>query len=383
MRAKRGRHDDAPDSADDYPIAIPADKDDDLDSWERNPEKARDVTIWTALRDGDARNLRRCIHFKGADVNVLHPKLRVSPLAMAVANGLVECARVLIDAGANGAIDALRSIGARVNFVDREWRSVLVLGCTRDELRTWEMELSERPWHPEKPLGSSNAMDFVNANAVMHLKAWIGLTGMDSIRTPGKQGWSLEEVAADLGYSEIARFLKARKIFTFLMCNRFGARHDSSHPIVRMPRDLATHIARAYLYTVPQCMICHKEYPAGRSISCSQCIATEVPCPECRASLTKVNAMQAILYPKMVTWAPCGCCTRPVCASFDCRVQCKGHAYNAEGDRRFCNAILCKRCGTMDRGSCAKCQAQSFIPFAGGEHSEEEERSDESSWSAH
>jgi hypothetical protein len=378
MRAKRGRHDDAPDSADDYPIVDYDKDDDDLDSWERNPEKARDVTIWTALRDGDARNLRRCIHFKGADVNVLHPKLRVSPLAMAVANGLVECARVLIDAGANGAIDALRSIGARVNFVDREWRSVLVLGCTRDELRTWETELSERPWHPEKPLGSSNAMDFVNANAVMHLKAWIGLTGMDSIRTPGKQGWSLEEVAADLGYSEIARFLKARKIFTFLMCNRFGARHDSSHPIVRMPRDLAVLIARTYLYTVPQCMICHKEYPAGRSISCSQCIATEVPCPECRASLTKVSAMEAILHPHTVTWAPCACCRRPVCASFDCRAKCKGHAYNAEGDRSFCSAILCKECEIAKEGSCPECRDQSFTSM----HSEEEQSS-ESSWSAH
>jgi len=331
------------------------DDDDDDELWNGDDNAVFNATIWTSIRDNRAANLYKCIHYKDADVNAVHPKTLQSPLAIAVEEGNLECAQVLIDAGAKGAIDILRKLALHPNGASRECRSVLMPGCTRDELRAWETECAVRPAHPEHPVGFSNGMQFVTANAAVHFTAWIEMTGMDSIRAPDP-GCSLEDVARECGHRHIEHYLHARVVLTVLLCNRFGRAHGSDHPITRMPRDAAVYLMRNFFYSKLRCFDCQEPHTSIDDLSCVECRAIEIPCGKCRAE-----------FPRMVerNWTPCCHCSRPICKARECRQICKGVAANDRDVRRSCWASLCKICADAHQGVCAECLDEAYSRGAG------------------
>jgi len=249
-------------------------------SGKRQRDSNDDIDAWSVFAESSTDDFRDFLEHHSGHINLeaRHPETGMTMLETAVYRALDLHAHALVQAGAQGAYELLKTENGRYRCA-----LSLVYGCTREQLVAFETECNAPEMLSERtPFGESLGVQLVVAgdSVIDMMRDWIRLSGCDSIRTP-MLNYSLEDIAMVRGENRMEYFFMRRSIMTFLLCNRYGHRYGGVH-VTLLPLDIAKLIARYCMRRVDFCMECKIPVIDGRlRINCAVCEVVPVPCPDC------------------------------------------------------------------------------------------------------
>ena len=338
------------------------------------------MTVLDAVNRDRPEELRRllCInpHLANSEEPTRHGNVTgvLSMLQKAVHLGHWECVKVLIKAGAEGALDILRTTESDLRLKALPY---LVPGCTREELRDMECERlkdgkmpvarllaenirlaksyrSDPTWVPH-----SKRLDEKHGSPILWQLAfmlWIARTGADDFRD--RKGESLQDYAFFAEHWSIFYLLQRRAMLT-LMCVHHWT-YNVNRAFCRIPTDvLLTHIV-PLIYAPAYCFACGEGVRSNRV--CGGCRVTPIPCNRCRGRYRAEKEHVPYAYPL------CDGCGEPVCR--DCSNECLARPVMED-----CDAVFCTRCAPGTCEDCVETQIRMNRPSSPSS-SEEEERYD-------
>jgi len=272
-------------------------------------------------------------------------------LQTAVLLGHFKCARVLIKAGAIGAVDILDRTDSMLRL---DVMPYIIDGGSRQELRAMEL----KRLHGEKaPIGrlllralreatyftrqetadEKKKIDARNARYRATFKLWVDTVGADDFRDV--HGQSLQDDAAAMHEWTIFYALQRRALLTFLAVHRWS--RDVNPEFCRIHRDVIWHKIVPHLFAPTYCHQCKRGMKFR--LVCAGCRITLIPCDYCRGDYRRDENYR---YP----FPACEACKGFVCQ--DCVQQCL-----ARPVMDACRAVFCTRCAPT---TCEECLYHQF-----------------------